>query len=192
MRRVSIAILMLSAVTVGACVTRTAQDPPAEAPAAAAAPDTLALPELSAALSPEAISTLLGEHATPHRFAQDEPQHREGWEWSEPAGRYMQAEYRDGRLVDAYVRRPYAGRLPEVPASALWMVRDSMSEGQLDSTIGHGWAIERTIWDGGGGAMPAEVRGWAIYDKGHDTGATLKVRIAHGVVISVAHPWRKS
>lgn len=184
-----LALLVLP--TVCGCVHwRTVSDPPDDsAPALGTVADTLPLPEPRTGVGHAEVASWFSREAVPRRYAVDAELRLESWEWSEPMGRYGNADFVGGRAVRAAVRRPYVDHLPIVQARRLVTLKPGLSRSEVEERLGPGWPVERGEVNFTGTSTRSEKLGWAIHDRHLNTGRTLFVTFVDGRALAIAHPW---
>ncbi len=160
----------------------------AAAAAAATAPAPPAPPELPALRVGESLSevsaTMPG--VIPRSVNASFGNGASAYEWNETMGRYMLAEFVDGRLVIGNVRRPYVDRLPPVEASALQNLHPGMTRAEIEAQVGPGYAMTRAVATGIDGDLITD--GWSIRDRGVGSGRNLMVTYRDGRAASVIYP----
>lgn len=171
------------------CGSRATEDADAPAVAQAASSDTLALPAPRPGLTRAEIAGWFGPGAREHRYATQPDLRLESWEWSEPMGRDAQADFVDGRLVRAAVRRPWVDHLPIVQARRLVDLEIGLTRAQVHERLGAGWPVARAYVHFGAAPVESETEGWTIHDRHLQTGRSLFVTYSGGRVVTIEHPW---
>lgn len=155
--------------------------------------DTLDLPVLRAGMSPSDLARAFpGVSARAVRPAMPG---WDGWEWSEPMGRYACVHFEHGGAAAGMIRRPWSAGLPLAEADRLVGLSSALSRREIEARLGPGWPIARGLLSlpgTVGGPIVSECRAWSIRDHGRDTGFVLFVTFAGDRTLEVQHPWTRS